>query len=308
MAIRMPPLPALRAFAALVEHTSIQSAAEALNLTHGAVGHQIRALERHLGVQLVARQGRRLSLTDAGRIYGYQVRQALRDIGEATQRVQGPERKKPEGALHVAVLPSFLQGWLLPRLAGFCKRHPKIRLHWHASMSYVQLDDERVDCAIRFGHGNWPEVTAQRLMQDRLILVAAPSLLGHTCAASLKQLLKWPLLHASESWSGYWATLPEELRALQVPPPRMVFDDSTHLLEAARLGMGVALTRLSIADKLLRERQLVQAWPHRGEHTSAYYALSPRQAAPHPARDVFLDWLGQECARYRPPSGAIHRL
>ena len=96
------------------------AAADALSLTQGAVGHQIRALEDFVGQPLVSRQGRRMQLTEAGRIYGYQVRQALDDIAEATERLTlGPERATAQaGHVRVAVLPSFAQGWLLPPCAA----------------------------------------------------------------------------------------------------------------------------------------------------------------------------------------------
>jgi LysR family glycine cleavage system transcriptional activator len=168
MTARTPPLPALRAFAALVRLGSIGAAAEELSLTQGAVGHQIRALEGFLDIQLVERSGRRLSLTEEGRAYGYQVRQALADIADATERLKRRQRPRETQLLRVSVLPSFAHGWLLARLAGFCRLHPHVRLTFHGSMAYVDLNEGKVDCAIRFGHGQWPDVVTRPLMNDRL--------------------------------------------------------------------------------------------------------------------------------------------
>ena len=295
---RSPPLTALRAYAALVESGSVQAAAEQLSLTQGAVGHQIRALEEFLGVELVLRQGRKLMLTDAGRIYGYQVRQALNDIMEATHRVRRPQRADAEGVLRVSVLPSFLSGWLLARVPKFCRKHPRIRMHWHASMQMVPLDQGLVDCAIRFGHGNWPDALIRPLMKDQLIAVASPEFMRMNPALSLSRLLKHPLLHASESWSAYLSAMTQETD-LRVPQPFMVFTDSTQMLQAAQQGLGVALTRRSIADDALAQNKLVLAWPHACEHASAYYALSPQAASDNPMREAFLTWLQQECVRYQ---------
>lgn len=171
---RSPPLPALRAFAAWVRLGSVAAAAEELKLTAGAVSHQIRALETFLDVALIERQARRWVLTEAGRIYGYQVRQALQDIVDVTERVRGHGRRTPTQDLRVAVLPSFANGWLLPRLQDFMRWHPLVRLHLLGSMAYADLDQGQVDCAIRFGHGRWPEADVQALMGDTLLLVAAP--------------------------------------------------------------------------------------------------------------------------------------
>lgn len=308
MNARTPPLPALRAFAAWVRLGSIQSAADELGLTAGAVSHQIRALEKFLDIALVERQGKKWRLTDSGRIYGYQVRQALQDIADVTDRLRRRSQRSVPQALRVAVLPSFAQGWLLPRLADFMRWHPEVRLQLHSSMQYDDLTEGRLDCAIRFGHGQWPEVHNRVLMGDRLMLLASPQLLDAERPADLQSLLQMPLLHASENWSAWLATLPETDPKLQRPPTLMEFTDSTHLLEAARLGLGVALSRRSIADSLLQRRELVPAHPQQCAHSSSYYLLRPLQALANTACDAFADWLEGTCARFAAQQGTSTRL
>lgn len=299
MNARTPPLPALRAFAAWVRLGSIQAAADELGLTAGAVSHQIRALEKFLDIALVERQGKKWRLTDSGRIYGYQVRQALQDIADVTERLRRRQPRRPAAqVLRVAVLPSFAQGWLLPRLADFMRWHPEVRLQLHSSMQYDDLAEGRFDCAIRFGHGQWPEVHSRLLMGDQLMLLASPQLLDAERPDDLQALLQLPLLHASENWSAWLAALPETDPQLQRPPTLMEFTDSTHLLEAARLGLGVALSRRSIADSLLQRRELVAAHPQLCAHSSSYYLLRPLQAPAHAACDAFADWLEGACVRF----------
>lgn len=295
---RAPPLPALRAFAAWVRLGSVNAAAEELKLTLGAVSHQIRALEEFLEVPLIERSGRRWTLTDTGRIYGYQVRQALQDIVDVTERVRSHRPVQQTQDLRVAVLPSFAHGWLLPRLADFTRWHPHVRLHLHGSMDYVDLNEGQVDCAIRFGHGRWPDAKVRPLMGDSLVLLAAPSLLGPKPPQTLQEVLQLPLLHASENWASWLADLSEAHSGVQRPPAHMTFNDSTHLLEAARQGLGVALTRRSIADHLLQRHELVLAHAHECTHASAYHLLLPPGSAKHPAREAFADWLQGACARF----------
>jgi LysR family glycine cleavage system transcriptional activator len=295
---RAPPLPALRAFAAWVRLGSVNAAAEELKLTPGAVSHQIRALEEFLDVPLIERNGRRWTLTDTGRIYGYQVRQALQDIVDVTERVRSHRPIQQTQDLRVAVLPSFAHGWLLPRLADFTRWHPHVRLQLHGSMDYVDLNEGQVDCAIRFGHGRWPEAEVRPLMGDSLVLLAAPSLLGPEPPQTLQEVLQLPLLHASENWASWLADLSEAHSGVQRPPAQMTFTDSTHLLEAARQGLGVALSRRSIADNLLQRRELITAHAHECAHASAYYLLLPPGSAKHPAREAFADWLQGTCARF----------
>ncbi len=296
---RTPPLPALKAFAALVRLGSISAAADELCLTQGAISHQIRALEATLDVQLVERQKRRVILTEEGRIYGYQVRQALEDIADATENIRRlPLVPVSEQIVRVAVLPSFVQGWLLPRLPAFCKLYPNVRLVFQGSMAYVDVNSGQVDCAIRFGHGRWPEVSIRALMGDSLLLVAAPKLLGKRPPSTLQQLMKLPILHSSENWAAWLASMGDSRRDFQRPKSRMEFTDSTHLLQAVRLGLGVALTRRSIADHLLQQGEIVKALDHECTHASSYSALLPPTAVRNPAVEKWLGWLQLECARY----------
>lgn len=153
MSNRLPPLPALRSFEALSRLGSVNAAADEMCGTHGAVSHQVRALEEHLDVQLIKRGSRPLALTEEGRNYAYQVRQALDDIAEATGRLMV---RSANPLLTISVLPSFAMFWLIPRLPGFLQAQPKVRLSLVASMAFSSFDSEPAACAVRFGHGQWP--------------------------------------------------------------------------------------------------------------------------------------------------------
>jgi len=226
MISRTPPLPALRSFAALVRLGTISAAADALNLTPGAIAHQIRALETFLEVALVQRNGRRLVLTEQGRIYGYQVRQALDDIADATENTKRQSRSKGANqVIRLSVLPSFAQGWLIPRLPEFWRLYPQIRLVFHGSMEYVDLNNGTFDCAIRFGHGNWSDAVIRPLMSDNLLLVASPKLLGERPPEKLEQILRLPLLHSIENWSAWTSSIQTPQATLQRPQTQMEFTD-----------------------------------------------------------------------------------
>ena len=101
---RLPPLATLRPFEAAARLESFSRAAEELHLTHGAVSHQVRALEEHLGTQLFARHGKRVVLTAAGRTFAEAVRGALGEIGQAAEAL----RVRRDDRLSVSVLPSSL--------------------------------------------------------------------------------------------------------------------------------------------------------------------------------------------------------
>src|SRR5262249_41694438 len=126
MATRLPPLSALRPFEAAARLESFSRAAEELHLTHGAVSHQVRALEEHLGAPLFARHGKRVALTDAGRAFAERVRSALAEIAQAAEAAR-PRRQV--NRLTVSVLPSFASRWLMPRLIHFMDANPKVEMN-----------------------------------------------------------------------------------------------------------------------------------------------------------------------------------
>src|SRR6185312_6826084 len=113
---RLPPLNALRAFEATARHLSVKHAADELCVTPGAVSQMLKSLEQHLGVALFHRHHRGLTLTEAGQGYAPALRNAFRQIGEATARIAGAAET---GVLTVSVPPFFAAAWLVPRLKDF---------------------------------------------------------------------------------------------------------------------------------------------------------------------------------------------
>lgn len=284
---RLPPMQALRSFDAVARLGSVNAAAEELHVTHGAISHQIHALEIFIGVPLIERKGRRQNLTDLGRTYAYQVRQTLDALADMTATLRS---RIPAGILRVSVLPSFAQGWLVPRLVDWVARYPDIRLHIDATMGFTDFAAGDCDCAIRFGHGQWPDLEAHHIMGDSLVLVAAPALFPDaTGKPDLRTILSKPRLQSSESWP-LWLTEIGSDETLQ-HEPCLSFTDSTHLLEAARNGLGIALERASIADDLVRRGELrVLETPH-VEHPSHYFLVRPRRSRAKPKVEKLLEWL-----------------
>src|SRR6202007_3122984 len=109
---RVPPLQAMRAFESAARHGSFAQAALELNLTYGAVGQQVRALEEAVGMLLFDRVGRGLGLNDRGRQYALRMRAALLELAAATAEAAG---HAAHGRLTLSVLPSFASRWLVKR-------------------------------------------------------------------------------------------------------------------------------------------------------------------------------------------------
>ncbi|WP_426133370.1 LysR substrate-binding domain-containing protein [Pseudomonas sp. PWP3-1b2] len=291
--MKLPPLAALRAFEALARLGKVNLAALELHVTHSAVSHQIRSLEDYLGIALVSREKRSLVLTDEGRVYAYQIRQALGEIAGVTEKLLAKTRH-PQ--LTLSVLPSYAMYWLLPRLQGFMTAHPGLRLKLESSMEFVSFEQGLIDCAIRFGHGQWPDVQCEPLMADALLVIAAPHFNAGALPDTAQAILEQPLLHASESWPVWLSAAGVEG---QRPPASLEFTDSTLMLEAVRLGYGVALTRRSIAHSLIQRGELVKLTTVEPAHSSRYYLVWPAGSQRSAQLITLHTWLKDQIVEYQ---------
>lgn len=133
---RLPPLNAIKAFEAAARSESITRAAQELNVTQGAVSHQVKALEATLGIKLFNRERQRLTITEAGREYLAVVRDALDRIAVGTDRLL---QRQSSGALTVTTSPDFAAKWLVYRLGRFAESYPEIDLRVSATAHHVDF-------------------------------------------------------------------------------------------------------------------------------------------------------------------------
>ncbi len=169
----LPSLNAIRTFEAVARFNSFTRAAEELNVTQSAASRLVRSLEDYLQVPLFSREGRRIELTDQGRFYNALVRESL-DLIEAGT-VELISSKEGKGTLSIGMLPTFGTRWLLPRLPSFQEAHPEILLNILSSDGELDFTKERIDVAIRFGHGQWRDAIIDPLMSEEILWCAAPS-------------------------------------------------------------------------------------------------------------------------------------
>src|SRR6516162_4706157 len=149
----LPSLNGLKAFEAAARSESFTRAAEELNVTQGAVSHQVKALEDALGLKLFHRERQRLILTETGRDYLAVIRDALDRIAVGTERLL---QRQESGVLTISTSPDFAAKWLVYRLGRFAEAHPDIALRVSADMQHVDFAREDVDLAVRHGEGDWP--------------------------------------------------------------------------------------------------------------------------------------------------------
>src|SRR5258706_3076959 len=126
MIYRLPPLNALRVFEAAARHLSFKEAAAELHITQAAVSHQIKSLEEYLGVDLFRRAGRGVQLTEAAKACLPKLREGFEALATAVETIR---ERAQETELLITAPPVFTARWLMPRLADFAKREPKVEVH-----------------------------------------------------------------------------------------------------------------------------------------------------------------------------------
>lgn len=289
MARRFPPLSALRPFEAAARLESFSRAAEELSITHGAVSHQVRALEEHVGSPLFARHGKRVALTPAGRAFAEKIRAALDEIAQAADQL----RSRRDDRLTVSVLPSFASRWLMPRLIRFMDAHPKVEVNVIASTALASFRDDEIDVAIRFGVGPWPPHECEIFLEDEYFPVASPSLDPGKLKAP-RDLLAMRIIREDRDYWKQWfdaVGIPiEEARAARGP----LFNDSTYALQAAARGEGVALARRSIVLEDLERGTLKRLFDVTVPSRERYWFVSPKETADTPKVKAFRKWVKEE--------------
>jgi len=170
----MDKLRALQTFVAIVDRGSLTAAAESLDSSLPATVRQLAALEASLGVRLLNRTTRRLSLTEDGRSYLERARRILADVDDA-DRMLGAEQAEPSGTLSVTAPVLFGQTHVAPAVTAFLQRHPQMRVNLVLLDRVVNLVEEGLDLAIRIGHLPDSSLVAQTIGHVRRVVVASPA-------------------------------------------------------------------------------------------------------------------------------------
>jgi LysR family transcriptional regulator, glycine cleavage system transcriptional activator len=285
---KLPPLNALRAFEAAARHLSVKHAAEELCVTPGAVSQLLKTLEFHLGVKLFQRVNRGIFLTDAGQGYLPPVRNAFRQIAEASRRVQG---SADSGVLTVSVTPFFAAAWLVPRLKEFQDAHPDIDLQLRTSNALVDFSRGGVDVAVRHGVGRYPGLRSDRVVAVEIIPVAAPALVAERgMPKAPADLTRWPLVHDADR--GGWHLWFQAQEVEEIGPPRgPSFDDSGLLLQAVLAGQGAGLLPAAMVTPELEDGRLVRLADVALLGDFAYYLVYPEGSGERPKVAAFRAWI-----------------
>ena len=278
-----PPIQWLPVFEAAASQLSFKKAAETLCVTPPAVSQQIKAFETWLGVKLFDRRARQLTLTVEGEHYLGIAREVLH---AHTQGYVGFRRRFDEQSLRISTSIFIAQELLLPNYLSFSDFCVDTELRIEAGMSLVDFEAESIDATIRFGTGDWPNITSQKLCDIGIAPVCSPSYLEKNPIRQLADLKYHRLIMTSpmlEDWKQW---------GLEEDPgnqDKMVCDSYMAIMKAASAGLGVAMGLFPITNAWVAKGLLASPLTQRVATPYAYWVCSPSNH-PHPATDAFFQW------------------
>ena len=280
----------LRTFDVAARHLSFTKAADELNVTQGAVSHQIARLEKNLSVKLFNRNINDISLTEDGEKYREAISSAFRQIDEATEQVR---QRGDKEVLVISTLASLASKWLLPRLASFRSQNPDIEVRISTTTDLEDFRGGKIDAAIRYGLGRWQSVDADWLMADEIFPVCSPNLVESGLIKQPSDLANQTILHTvgvtNDDWK-LWLTavgLPTSL----ADHKRMSFDLNFMMVQAAIDGLGVAIGRTSYVAEDIRAGRLVVPFHNKLPAEAGFYFVAPRKNMSKSKVAAFRAWI-----------------
>jgi LysR family glycine cleavage system transcriptional activator len=311
---RLPPLNALRVFDAAARHLSFKGAAGELSITQAAVSHQIKSLEEYLGVELFRRSGRGVQLTEAARACLPKLREGFESLAAAVETIR---ERGEETDLLITAPPVFTARWLMPRLAEFGKREPRIELRVFASSRMVDagaldaaalvgnldLRDDVSGVEIHLGGGSYPGHRADHLFDVAAVAVASPELAhGGPPLKEPANLAQHVLLHDDamdlvahgDAWQKWLEVAGVADRVDGSRGPH--FSSNILSLEAASQKLGVALALKPLVNADIASGRLWTPFTVELKPQSAYYLVCPEVIAERPAVAAFRKWLLEQAA------------
>ncbi len=285
----LPPLTTLATFEAAARHLSFKNAALELNVTPGAVSHQIKALEGELGLALFDRRHRGVELTETGHKLFISLEKSFSDISGTLSRLR---QSSDPGVVSIAATTAVSSLWLTPLIIRFWKERGDVPINQIVSDN-PRRPIKGMDLRIRYGQDPDPDKWQTRLFRDHLVPVCAPAVAKGAAHLSLEQLAQRPLIHLDAddtSWTT-WRRWFSELGYHGEIATGMRVNNYTIALQAARDGAGIVLGWQNLIRPLLANHSLVPFGPHTLEAPEGFYVVSaPRDALSENAI-ALRDWL-----------------
>jgi LysR family transcriptional regulator for bpeEF and oprC len=279
-------------FVRTAEEKSFSRAASVLGVTTAAVSKAVKKLEGELGVKLLERSSRLVTLTKAGETFLERCRQAVLTMQGAHEAMRGVA-KEPQGELTVT-MPFILAPFVVPRIGRFSAQYPRLSFRFNMSDRLARLADESYDVAIRMGELGDSSLVARALRKTSWATVAAPSyvarygapktpadLAQHNCLRFIAPNGKAPDWVFREGGRSIASRLKGNL----------LIDHGTWLLSAAESGLGICQALDFMVEEPLREGRLVEVLTSFSAPGPRIHALTTAGRASSPNVRAFMRFL-----------------
>ena len=281
-----PTLNSLRAFSAVAETMSFSRAADMLNVTHAAVSQQVKVLEERIGLILIERRGKLLTLTKEGKSLAHDLSIGFASIHDG---VTALTRASTERAVQITMPPAFATSYLMPRIAGFQREHPEITLMLNPTAEIMELTPNGIDVAIRYCDGNIPGMVVTPLLKSDMVIVGARELMQGLSFSNPVALCDLPWLH--ELGSNDTAEWMERQNITPAQPIQITYMPGSLIMDAVRRGHGLTFTARSFVEKDIEAGLLVECFSE--SDVGAYYIVT-RPGRLRPSVLTFVNWLGRQ--------------
>lgn len=278
----------LRNFCQVARYASFTEAADALNLTKGAVSHQIDRLETELGFDLFVRRKRGIELT----VSGHHLLAACDLAFDRLEQEIGYLRRQHQTSITIGMATYFASRWLSPRLMEFISRHAGIGLRLQPMIGMPELHANDLDMAIRWGKGDWadPGMTVERIFPCPAMLTVDAKTGDMIETRGIDAVLgELNLLHdteGSDAWSDWFKAADLEM---QSGPSDLLIPDPNVRVQAVIDGQGAGLYDALVDDEVAAGKMYRYEAVQLREY--GYYLVYPEDIVIGSPLRVFRDWI-----------------
>jgi LysR family transcriptional regulator, transcriptional activator for dmlA len=280
-------------FSLLIKHGSLAAAAQQIGVTPPAVSKRLAAIERRLGVRLLHRTTRRISLTPEGETYLVEGARVLAEL-ETLERTVAGSRAVPKGLLRVCATLGFGRRHVAPALSKFARKFPEVEVQLQLTDRPVNLVEQGIDLQLRFGELPDARLTARLLAHNRRVLCASPAYLRRAGEpASPRELAQHACLFIRESDEtfGTWHLRSgTRTETVKVRGP-LASNDGECVFGWAQEGHGILMRSLWEAAPLLRSGKLRLVLPDWSLPPADIYTVFPTRSHLSAKTRALVDFL-----------------
>lgn len=262
-------------FCLLIKQGSLAATARELNLTPPAVSRRLSLLEERLGVRLLNRTTRRISLTSEGAVYFENAQRILSDIDDM-ERLVSSSRAAPKGLLRVNAPLGFGRSYIGPAISTFMKNYPDVEVQLHLTDRPIALPDEAIDVSIRFGEQPDSRLIAKKIAANRRLLCASPAYLRAASQPTYPHDLtqhQCIVLRQNDSAYGNWRLSKGKQTETIKVHGKLSTNDGEVALNWALEGHGILMRAEWDVAKYLRSGRLVQVLAEYDTPAADVYAV-----------------------------------